>query len=207
MSTYLTKDLLTLEDENNPSGSQADLIYPTTIIDQVFDNASNSNKSLRTILEEIRQEIITGGQVAITFPVTSVNDQMGDVVITKEGLGLGNVDNTRDYEKPFSDLQRAGVMDILEHYEFHVDLTDLYNHIAATNNPHGVTFDQINTNNIVGDYIENYINNHNHSNDCHSDIRTSIHNTNERINEITSYVDNKCTNVITLTNIAIWFRT
>ena len=201
MSTYLTKDLLTLEDENNPSGSQADLIYPTTIIDQVFDNASNSNKSLRTILEEIRQEIITGGQVAITFPVTSVNDQMGDVVITKEGLGLGNVDNTRDYEKPFSDLQRAGVMDILEHYEFHVDLTDLYNHIAATNNPHGVTFDQINTNNIVGDYIENYINNHNHSNDCHSDIRTSIHNTNERINEITSYVDNKCTNVITLTNI------
>ena len=58
MSTYLTKDLLTLEDENNPSGSQADLIYPTTIIDQVFDNESNSNKSLRTILEEIRQEII-----------------------------------------------------------------------------------------------------------------------------------------------------
>ena len=201
MSTYLTKDLLTLEDENNPSGSQADLVYPSTIIDQIFDNKSNNKKSLRTILEELDQKIITGGQVAITFPVTSVNDQMGDVVITKEGLGLDKVDNTRDYEKPFSDLQRAGVMDILEHYEFHVDLTDLYNHIAATNNPHGVTFDQINVNNIVGNYIENFINNHNHSNDSHSDIRSSITDTNERVDQMRMYVDNKCTNVITSSNL------
>jgi hypothetical protein len=40
--------------------------------------------------------------------VTSVNTRIGDVVITAADVGLGNVDNTGDFQKPIStDVQAA----------------------------------------------------------------------------------------------------
>lgn len=39
---------------------------------------------------------------AITFPVTSVNGKTGAVTVTKADVGLGNVDNTSDANKPIS---------------------------------------------------------------------------------------------------------
>ena len=38
----------------------------------------------------------------ITFPVTSVNGKTGTVVLSKSDIGLGNVDNTSDANKPIS---------------------------------------------------------------------------------------------------------
>jgi len=39
--------------------------------------------------------------------VTSVNEKTGDVVLTKEDIGLGNVNNTSDVNKPISTLQQS----------------------------------------------------------------------------------------------------
>ena len=41
-------------------------------------------------------------QLQITFPVTSVASQTGDVTLTKSDVGLANVDNTSDTNKPVS---------------------------------------------------------------------------------------------------------
>lgn len=47
-------------------------------------------------------DITTGG-------VTSVNTQTGDVVLGKGDIGLGNVDNTSDANKPISTAQAAAI--------------------------------------------------------------------------------------------------
>jgi hypothetical protein len=52
--------------------------------------------------------IIPSSQLpAVAYPVTSVNTRTGDVVLTKTDLGLSNVDNTSDINKPVSTLQAA----------------------------------------------------------------------------------------------------
>jgi len=106
----IRRDLYVLEDENNPRSSQAENILPSTILDQVYDDQSPTNKNLREIIEELRQEIITGGRGNIKFPVTSVNGMTDDVVLTKKSIGLEHADNTRDIDKPLSSPQRNAVM-------------------------------------------------------------------------------------------------
>lgn len=39
-------------------------------------------------------------------PVKSVNNKEGDVILTQDDIGLSNVDNTSDQDKPISDLQQ-----------------------------------------------------------------------------------------------------
>ena len=50
----LPRDLFILEDEDNPRSSQVNNIWPSTILDQVFDDQSPTNKTLREILEDLR---------------------------------------------------------------------------------------------------------------------------------------------------------
>ena len=182
MSIQDNSSLLTpiyiLDDEENPQSSKMQTIYAPTVLDQVFDQLSPSNKTLRTIIEELRQEILTGGQGAIVFPVTSVNNQQGDVVITAATIGLHNVDNTRDIDKPLSDPQRLAVNDMLKNYKFDVDLSDLDSHLIDSNNPHRVTLEQINSTGNVDQLIKKHINSHNTSNNemIHADIRKKIFN-------------------------------
>lgn len=45
---------------------------------------------------------IPAGQLQLSFPVTSVASQTGDVTLTKSDVGLSNVDNTSDVNKPVS---------------------------------------------------------------------------------------------------------
>ncbi|MFL9669752.1 phage tail fiber protein [Variovorax sp. AB1(2024)] len=59
-------------------------------------SASASEASSQAILEEIE------GLIGEGFAVTSVNGQSGDVVVGKGDVGLGNVDNTSDANKPIS---------------------------------------------------------------------------------------------------------
>lgn len=170
------KDLFILEDESNPRSSKAEKIYPSTILDQVYDDQSPTHKNLREILEDLKQEILTGGIGNIVFPVTSVNGQDGDVILTKKEIGLGRVDNTADIDKPLSVPQRNAVEDMLNQFDFHVNFQDLYDHMKDTNNPHGVTLDQINTDNVLEEFVKNYIGLHNYSTDntVHMDIRKSL---------------------------------
>lgn len=112
-NTFLQRELLILENKNMPGGSQEIKIYPPTILEQVFDIMDPGRKNLKQILEDIREEIRMGGDQVINFPVRTVNGQIGDINITKESLGLSNVDNTSDNEKPLSDLQRQMVEEMI----------------------------------------------------------------------------------------------
>lgn len=172
----LPRDLYVLEDESNPNTSKMDTVWPKTILDQVFDQLSPEKKNLREIIADLRQEIITGGRGTIVFPVTSVNGMTDDVIITPETIGLGNVDNTSDKDKPLSDIQRETIMNILQDYDFEMNLEDLYKHLTDNNNPHGVTIDQLNLNDTLEAFILRLIDIHNLStkNTVHTDIRRSL---------------------------------
>lgn len=45
---------------------------------------------------------LPSSQLQVTFPVTSVASRTGDVTLTKSDVGLANVDNTSDANKPIS---------------------------------------------------------------------------------------------------------
>jgi len=68
-------------------------------IDQ-FETVENIEISVFPTYNEINVNRITGGSG--NGAVSSVNGQVGDVVLTKTNLGLGNVDNTSDANKPIS---------------------------------------------------------------------------------------------------------
>lgn len=189
--SVLTRDLYILEDEKNPLGTKADKVLPSTILDQVYDDKDPTHKNLREIIEELKIAIATGGQVIINFPVTSVNNQTGDVVITKSSLGMNKVDNTSDDEKPLSDPQRNTIMDILENYQFDVDLHLLYEHLENTNNPHSVSFEQINATGSVTELIEHLIQSHNTDNSAHNNILQRIDSINHNIAELSEDVDTR----------------
>lgn len=176
MAGNLARDLYVLEDESNPRGTQVDTVWPSTVLDQVFDNLSPTNKTLRQILEDLKQEIITGGRGNIVFPVTTVNGKTDDVVITKEDVGLGRVDNTRDVDKPLSIPQRTAVEEMLANYNFQVNLDDLYNHLHDTSNPHGITIEQLDLNDGLSQFVKGIVTTHNFSRDknTHIDIRNSL---------------------------------
>lgn len=176
IASNLQRDLFVLQDESNPRSTQVDTIWPTTVLDQVFDNQSPTNKTLREIIEDLKVEIITGGRGNIIFPVTSVNGKTDDVVLTKVDIGLGRVDNTRDIDKPLSTPQRTAVEEMLSTYDFKVNLDDLYNHLKNTNNPHGITIDQINNDGALERFVTNCVSKHNLSREhsVHTDIRNSL---------------------------------
>lgn len=176
MKNNLSRDLYVLEDESNPRSTQVDTIWPSTILDQVFDNLSPTQKSLRQILEDLRVEIITGGRGNIIFPVTSVNGMTDDVILTKKSIGLGNVDNTRDIDKPLSIPQRTAVSEMLSTFDFHVNLDDLYRHLTDSSNPHDVSITQLDSDNELTQFVKNLISSHNFSRDhsVHMDIRNSL---------------------------------
>lgn len=173
-TNVLTRDLYILEDENNPQSSKSNLIYPSTIIDQVIDNESPIQRTLRDVLNDIRNEIVTGGKENLIFPVTSVNGLQGDVTITPRMLGLENVDNTRDIDKPMSDIQRAELEKRLATFKPEVDLSELYEHIADKSNPHNVTIEQLNTGGYIDGIMNSEISAHNTNKNTHQDIRDSI---------------------------------
>lgn len=197
VSDNISKPLYILENEDDPHGSTIKGVYPETTIDQVFDQLSASNKSLRTILEELRKSIEDGGIGNIVFPVTSVNGKQGDVNITLKSLGLDKIDLTPDKDKPLSEPQRTAIEEILKNYDFDSDVQDaLDKHLQDSNNPHHVTFDQINADNAVDELISLYLSRHNTSTseDTHRDIRNRLskieNQEEEHINNVTNRVDN-----------------
>lgn len=194
----IRRDLYVFDDENNPRTSQAENVLPSTILDQVYDDQSPTKKNLRTIIEELRQEIITGGRGNIKFPVTSVNGMMDDVVLTKVHIGLGNVDNTSDKDKPLSDPQRQAIMQILKAYDFDVNLEELYDHLMDTDNPHDVTLEQINKDDVLANFVKHYIGLHNTSQNStvHADIRGSLRRLWILVDSINGTVEEKIENVL-----------
>lgn len=81
-------------------------------------------------------------QIRTVHPVDSVNGKTGVVVITKEDVGLGNVDNTSDREKPISAATQAAL-----DKKTNKDLFD--SHVSNRQNPHGVTKAQVGLGNVL----------------------------------------------------------
>lgn len=71
--------------------------------------------------------------------VTSVNGKVGAVVLDKTDIGLSNVDNTSDANKPVSTAQATAIA---------VVQSDVDAHEADTNNPHSVTKTQVGLGNV-----------------------------------------------------------
>lgn len=74
--------------------------------------------------------------------VVSVNGKTGVVVINKADVGLSNVDNTSDLDKPISSLTQTAL-------NLKADDLDLTAHTTNTSNPHGVTKAQIGLDNVA----------------------------------------------------------
>lgn len=66
--------------------------------------ASNATTTLRSVLSHLYTAI-----QGATGQVTSVAGRVGDVVLTKSDVGLSNVDNTSDANKPVSTAQQAAL--------------------------------------------------------------------------------------------------
>lgn len=81
------------------------------------DNTSDLNKPISTATQTALNAkydasnpagYVTAAEAAAAAPVQSVNTQVGDVVLDKNDIGLSNVDNTSDLDKPISnDTQDA----------------------------------------------------------------------------------------------------
>lgn len=191
---YIIKEQIIFDDENNPSTSPYDVVWPVTSIDAVIDQNTEGRKTLREILGDITRRLEEGpDDIPIDFPVRSVrgeayredplrNEFLGDVIITRESLGLQFVDNTPDISKPISTPQRQWIEEYVEGILtslYYADPEELKNHIENHANPHGVTFEQINIpgssgDGIVTEHIRTLIREHSDSDDSHSDIRAGI---------------------------------
>lgn len=79
--------------------------------------------------------------IAAQGSVTSVNGEVGVVVLDKTDIGLANVDNTADIDKPVSTAQAASIAT-------KASTTALTNHTTNYSNPHAVTKDQISLGNV-----------------------------------------------------------
>jgi hypothetical protein len=73
---------------------------------QTHVNATNPHEQYATTAQVT--QIVTA-QTGGLAPVQSVNGQQGAVTITKASIGLSNVDNTSDANKPVSTLQQAAI--------------------------------------------------------------------------------------------------
>lgn len=176
VANNLMRNMFVLEDETDPRGTQIDNVWPATVLDQVFDQNSPTNKNLREILADLKHEILTGGIGNIVFPVTTVNGKTEDVVLTANDFKLGRVDNTSDMDKPLSTPQKDAIMEILGSYDFNVNLEDLHDHLMDTTNPHQVSLEQINKDEILTQFIQRLITAHSLSthSSVHLDIRRSL---------------------------------
>lgn len=161
MATILDKNAYILDDEKNPEKSKSTMVHLKTSIDQVYDPLTVNGDSLRTILDRLKSDILSGGVGNLVFPVTSVNGNTGDVVISKNDIGLDQVTNISEEDRELNDNQRNSVQAMIEAYEFTQDNSLLLNHIADQNNPHNISIDTLNQNNNLTNFIQSFIDSHN----------------------------------------------
>ena len=73
---------------------------------------------------------------AVVVPVQSVAGRIGDIILVKSDVGLSNVDNTADANKPVSVAAQAAL-------DAKATTAALTSHTSNTSNPHGTTKAQV----------------------------------------------------------------
>ena len=125
----VTKDQVGLGKVDNT----ADLEKPVSVATQEAINAVQSNLDKTNISLE-----------------NHIADKKNPHEVTKEQVGLGNVDNTSDLDKPVSHYQQDALDELERRFQGSIDGSgsDLSAHISDFNNPHKVTKDQVGLGNV-----------------------------------------------------------
>ena len=125
----VTKDQVGLGKVDNT----ADLEKPVSVATQEAINAVQSNLDKTNISLE-----------------NHIADKKNPHEVTKEQVGLGNVDNTSDLDKPVSHYQQDALDELERRLQGSIDGSgsDLSAHISDFNNPHEVTKDQVGLGNV-----------------------------------------------------------
>ena len=103
------------------------------------DNTSDADKPISNAVQvalNLKEGVITAG--------TTAQYWRGDKTwqtLNKSAVGLGNVDNTSDLNKPISTATQTAL-------DSKASITALYTHISDTNNPHNVTKSQVGLGNV-----------------------------------------------------------
>ena len=114
------------------------------------DNTSDKDKPVSdatlTIINEVK-ESISSGNTTITGNLNKhISDYNNPHKVTKDQVGLGNVDNTSDKDKPLSDAVKEAIKEVKD--SIISSGTDLSAHIKDYTNPHRVTKDQVGLGNV-----------------------------------------------------------
>ena len=125
----VTKDQVGLGKVDNT----ADLEKPVSVATQEAINAVQSNLDKTNISLE-----------------NHIADKKNPHEVTKEQVGLGNVDNTSDLDKPVSHYQQDALDELERRLQGSIDGSgsDLSAHISDLNNPHQVTKEQVGLGNV-----------------------------------------------------------
>ena len=131
-----------LADYNNPHRVTKDQVGLGNV-----DNTADLDKPVSTATEKA----ISNAKAELNTALTShINNRDNPHRVTKDQVGLGNVDNTSDINKPISHLTQ----DALDALQRNIDKlsettsSELGDHIADFNNPHQVTAEQIGLGNV-----------------------------------------------------------
>ena len=110
------------------------------------DNTSDMDKPVSNAQNVKIQEAMALGTTAQANLFTHVIDENNPHKVTKEHLGLGNVDNTSDEDKPIS-FEQGLRFGLIESTMGSISM-DLTNHVNSRSNPHGVTKAQVELGNV-----------------------------------------------------------
>ena len=185
---YIIKNLFDFDDELNPRVSPFDIVWPISVLDAIIDQNSDGPEkiTLRQILARMQKQMDQGAEeLNIEFPVTSVATkigsnpavkQLGDVVITKDLLGLDKVENFSLTDISTSIMTSVQVITNAHNTRITKLETDTAAHYINYTNPHKVTLTQAITADSAGynTYVTVPISNHNVSVTAHTDIRSLI---------------------------------
>lgn len=112
------------------------------------DTISEHTYDLGVTIENVNLNngLVDGRDIAAdaTANDAHIADTNNPHAVTKSQVGLGNVDNTSDLNKPISTATQNAL-------NLKANQTDLSNHIADTNNPHVVTKAQVGLGNVTND--------------------------------------------------------
>lgn len=172
-NAILRKSAQTLPNRPSEQGMK-----PSEIKRAFYEPIVDINNSVVTeinrIVGEVNEEINDSINLSNNSLVEHKNNKENPHIVTKSQVGLGNVDNTSDADKPISNAQ-------LVVNASHVKL--ISDHKNDKSNPHGVTKSHVGLGNVddtsdinkpVSTAQQQALNLHNESNVAHSDIRRTL---------------------------------
>jgi hypothetical protein len=111
LNDYLSQTLKpdgTLKDDSVTNAAiAADAVNATSIVDGSITNAQLADGTI----QEAKLSPLVQAKLDAIAPVTSVAGKTGDVTLTKSDVGLSNVDNTSDANKPIGNATLAALGD------------------------------------------------------------------------------------------------